>query len=281
MRPYGPGILKNSQIFFYTPKESDPDLFLYNLCVGLYECDDKYIVERSNYDSFLLLYVISGSVFLKLGDVRKTLGSGEFALIDCYKPHIYGSDTGCKIIWIHFDGALARNYYKYIHEFQKSNIIIAADKTKAYQNMSKLYSAFSNHVPIESALISKYIIDALTEFMHHPTADLVENETDIEKARIFINENLDKQISLDEIASKANLSVYYFTRCFKKEYGYTPHEYLIRSRLNTACFYLVSSDIQVKEIAYRCGFTNESNFCTCFKKNLNLTPAEYRESHKK
>ena len=276
MRPYGKGILKNSQVFFHTPSESDASLFLYPLCMGLYECNDKYYVERKNYDSFLLLYVINGSLYLSTDGSKKRLGKEEFALVDCYKPHIYGSNEGCKILWLHFDGALARDYYNFILQSQKSNVVSAADKTHAYRYLSKLYSAMANHVPVESPLISKYIINILTEFMHHSETSIEDNESEMEKVRIYINENIEKPLSLEEIAAQANLSVYYFTRCFKKTFGYTPHEYLIKARLNTACFYLVSTTDQVKEIAYKCGFSNESNFCTCFKKNLSCTPAEYR-----
>lgn len=279
MRPYGLGILPNSQIFFHTPKEADKDIFLYPTCAGLYECGNNYYVNRNSYDSFLLLYVLEGNAYINVDGEELKISSGRFALIDCYKPHIYGSHNGCRLMWAHFDGAMARQYYDYILNLQKNNILTASDSVMAYRNLSKLYSSLAENIAVESAVISKYLINILTEFMRIQNTDAKDNISDIERAKLFINENLNKQISLEEIAAQANLSVYYFTRSFKKAYGYTPHEYLIKIRLNTACFYLVSSNAQIKEIAFSCGFTNESNFCTCFKNNIGCTPTEYRDSH--
>lgn len=279
MRVHEPGVLPSSQIFFYTPRETDSSLFLYPLCIGRYECNSDYIVKRINYDSFLLLYVLRGSLYLMQDGVSKTLRAEEYSIVDCYRPHVYGSQEGCEFLWIHFDGALARDYYEYILNLQKSNPVVAADSTRAFRYMSKLYSVLSGHIPVESAQISKYLINVLTEFMHPPTTDTSESVPDLENARIYINENLDQPLSLEMIADQAHLSVYHFSRSFKKAFGCTPHEYLIKVRLNAACFYLISSSSQVKEIAFKCGFTTESGFCTCFRKNIGCTPGEYRQAH--
>lgn len=77
---------------------------------------------------------------------------------------------------------------------------------------------------------------------------------------------------------KAGLSPYYFLRLFASETGFTPHQYLINTRINAAKFLLRSPDIPVKDISVRTGFTSESTFCTCFKKNEGMTPGQYRSS---
>ncbi|MCC8067121.1 MAG: AraC family transcriptional regulator [Clostridiales bacterium] len=279
MNVHEPGVLPVSQIFFHTTSEADSSLFLYPLCIGLYECDSNYIVNRINYDSFLLIYVQNGSLYLTQNDVSCTLRAGSFAIIDCYHPHIYGSHEDCKFLWVHFDGALARSYYDRILSFQKSNLIVAADGTHAYRYLSKLYSSLSSHRPVDPAQLSKYLINILTEFMYAPSSSTPEYISELEEARIYINEHLYEPLSLEEIAAQAHLSVYHFTRSFKNKFGYTPHEYLIKVRLNAACFYLVSSTAPVKEIAFKCGFTTNSGFCTCFRKNIGCTPMEYRQAH--
>ena len=54
------------------------------------------------------------------------------------------------------------------------------------------------------------------------------------------------------------------------------HEYLVNARVNAAKFYLKTTAYPNKEIAYRCGFSSESSFCTVFKRVAGLTPQAYR-----
>ncbi len=278
MQVQEPGVSPSSQVFFHSDNTPLASLFLYPLCIGLYDCSSHYQVNRINYDSFLLLYVIEGTMYLTQ-DTSCIINAGEFALVDCYRPHVYGSHTDCRFLWVHFDGSQARAYYDYILETRRSNPLIAADQTRAYRYLSRLYTVMSEHKPVSSAQISKYLINTLTEFMYSPETGSSDSGPALEEVRIFINENLQKQLSLEQMAAKAHLSVYHFTRSFKKAYGYTPYEYLIRVRLNAACFYLVSSSTPVKEIAFKCGFSSSSSFCNCFHKNIGCTPAEYRNAH--
>ena len=78
------------------------------------------------------------------------------------------------------------------------------------------------------------------------------------------------------IAKNANLSPFYFTRVFTAETGFTPHQYLIATRLNSAKFLLKTPGISIKEIAFASGFNSESSFCSTFRKWENMTPSEYR-----
>lgn len=278
MRAYGKGILPTSRIFFYAVQPEEKALFLYPLCSGLYQCDSTYVVNRRNYDSFLLLYLVHGSCYVQADGVRQSLKPGGFLLLDCYRPHIYGSDDGCEILWVHFDGAMAREYYRYISVRGQGPRVLPADGALARRCLERLYTALAEHRPVGAARISSYITGALTEFMSAPADAPVHDLSGMEQAHVYITENLDKPLALEEIAAQANLSVYYFTRRFKKEFGCTPHDYPILARLKAARFYLESTEQSVKEIAWRCGFGNASTFCTCFRKNTGCTPGFYRSS---
>jgi len=59
----------------------------------------------------------------------------------------------------------------------------------------------------------------------------------------------------------------------------TPHKYLISTRMANAKFLLKISQMSVKEIAIRSGFSDESGFCTAFKKQEGMTPKKYRSSN--
>ena len=101
----------------------------------------------------------------------------------------------------------------------------------------------------------------------------------ISEAISHINKYFYKSITLQELADIAALSPYYFSRIFARETGMTPHKYLISTRMANAKFLLKTSQMSVKEIAIRSGFSDESGFCTAFKKQEGMTPKEYRSSN--
>ena len=75
----------------------------------------------------------------------------------------------------------------------------------------------------------------------------------------------------------ANMSPYHFIRSFKNEVGFTPHEFILRSRVNTAIFLLRATSLSLSEITYKCGFANEAAFSNCFKSLTGTTPLKCRQ----
>ena len=276
MRPFGRGILPQSQIFLYEASPMARRVYYYALCVGHYECDADYVVNRKSYDSFLLLHVVRGRAYLEQDGVRTELGKNSFAFVDCYRPHEYGAIGSCEMYWIHFDGPTARGVYEAI---ANGGTAVPKNFDRSHRALIEIYEKTMTRGPIEEAEMNHLIVGLLTEFLLKAERKAsAENEV-IEEIRNYILDNPDKEHSLDALARRANLSPYHFARLFKRQVGTTPHDYLIHTRLNLAKFYLLSSNSSVKEIAYLCGFTNESGFCTCFKKHLGTTPTSFRIAH--
>ena len=96
----------------------------------------------------------------------------------------------------------------------------------------------------------------------------------------FIHENYNKELSIEEIASKCNFSEYHFMRFFKKYIGMTCIEYINNYRLETASSLLNNTDKPILDISLEVGFNNESYFNKLFKKKYSITPKEFRKSKK-
>ena len=73
-----------------------------------------------------------------------------------------------------------------------------------------------------------------------------------------------------------NMSPFHFIRTFKKEIGFTPHEFIQRSRINSARFFLQATNMSLTDITYRCGFANEAAFSNSFKAFTGMTPLQCR-----
>ena len=85
-------------------------------------------------------------------------------------------------------------------------------------------------------------------------------------------------ITIDELADTVNLSKHYFMRFFKKYMGMTCIEYINDYRLNIASNLLLTTRVQITEVAASIGITNLSYFNRIFKKKFHMTPKEYRFS---
>ncbi|MBQ8617277.1 MAG: AraC family transcriptional regulator [Clostridia bacterium] len=271
------GVLPESNVYFHTASLTAQNLYFTLNCTGRYICSGNYAVSRPSYDSFLLLYVVRGRGYCYINGQREELSVGSMIILDCYQPHRYGTDTSWEILWVHFNGRMARDYYESIVQSGRQ-IIMPRNGYHAARGLEKIYAMFHVSKRVNEAVISKNIVAVLTEFLvfETPKEPNPEHSLRIEEILSYINENLDQPITLETLAQRASLSTFYFSRVFKKETGYAPREYLIHTRMNAARFYLRTTDLTLKEITYRCGYGSESTFCTMFKRVTGTTPLEYR-----
>jgi AraC-like DNA-binding protein len=92
----------------------------------------------------------------------------------------------------------------------------------------------------------------------------------------FISVNYQNSIKLSEIANQFNMSTTAFCNFFKRKTGKTVITYINEYRIAQACKMLISTDKNIGEIAFECGFNNISNFNRTFKSIIGKTPGIYR-----
>lgn len=88
----------------------------------------------------------------------------------------------------------------------------------------------------------------------------------------YIQVNLDQELGLSELATIANLSPHYFTRLFKQSTGQTPHQFVIRCRVERAKHLLLHSKGSIASIAQQVGFANQAHLNVHIKRSLGVTP---------
>jgi len=98
------------------------------------------------------------------------------------------------------------------------------------------------------------------------------------KVTEYIMRNFDKDITLPEAASIANMAVTTFCNFFRDHFRVTFVEYVNTIRVGYACKLLGDEDRNIVEIAYESGFKNLANFNRQFKRLKNMTPSEYRRT---
>ena len=98
----------------------------------------------------------------------------------------------------------------------------------------------------------------------------------LRRVREHIDANIEQRISVEALAMLANLSVWHFARAFKLSVGVTPHNYLIRRRVERTLELLSGTELSLSEIALAAGFANQSHCARRFRQHVGMSPGEYR-----
>lgn len=92
----------------------------------------------------------------------------------------------------------------------------------------------------------------------------------------YINTNIGKSFTLQELAGVLSYNKMYFGNCFKRAFGISPMQYVINKKIARGCQLLTETDWPVREIAYSLGFENEFYFSRVFKLKTQKSPSDYR-----
>lgn len=135
-----------------------------------------------------------------------------------------------------------------------------------------------------SLLISQAILDYITRVRKHRTEDLPAESGYsrlLRKCINYIHQNVNRNLSTQELADHVNLSRSHLSTTFHHAMGISLSQYIRNVKLEEACSLLTYTGKSVAEISDYLCFSSQSHFQTVFKKKYGQTPLEYRNTHKK
>jgi AraC family transcriptional regulator len=94
----------------------------------------------------------------------------------------------------------------------------------------------------------------------------------------FIHANMKSDLSLADLAQKACLSSSHFALSFKSSIGMSPHQYVIRERINRARQLLAQGHLSITEVAHAVGFSSQSHFTEAFRRVTRMTPRQFQHA---
>jgi len=92
----------------------------------------------------------------------------------------------------------------------------------------------------------------------------------------FVYAKMEDELSLGELAQSVGLSTAHFSEMFRKSTGETPHQFVLRLRVERAKEMLRSAESRVLDVAIACGFKTQQHFARVFRHLCGLSPKEYR-----
>jgi AraC family transcriptional regulator, arabinose operon regulatory protein len=115
-------------------------------------------------------------------------------------------------------------------------------------------------------------------YANHTSDDLADKSNPVVRRIInYLEKNLDKKLTLEQIAREAGYSTTYFTTLFRKETNYSPISYFSHLKILKACELLDYTHMKVKEISFCFCYSDPYYFTKDFKKKMGMSPRQYRQ----
>ena len=119
---------------------------------------------------------------------------------------------------------------------------------------------------------------AQLQYTKHHLWVKMEEESLAMQAKRLIEEEFPYLDGVEDLADRIAVSKCHLIRCFSREFGISPGQYLIRTRVDAARKYLLEREYSVEMIAGLVGFSNGNYFCKVFRRLNGISPGEYRRT---
>lgn len=240
-----------------------------------------FATARTDKESYLLFYTLSGSGLIEQNDQRVELPAGSALLLNCRVPQSYCTAPGqdhWHHYWAHLDGAGVANLAEVLRPQGRLSPV-----TVSRLEMQPLFESLAAEWE-HGAAAQIEICLALHRMLALMARQLLagdesrSNRTLIEQAAEYIRQHYAEPLSLDSLLAQTPVSKSWFLRLFRQYMGTTPYNFLLSTRITRAKELLVLTDFSVCEIAHQVGFGDESNFSTRFTAMVGQSPQQYRKS---
>jgi YesN/AraC family two-component response regulator len=237
---------QKKESYIYTPKE---DFDAYSNAVS-----KRYMIEQK-----LLQYICDGNLNDSLLEAKKFIGSP-------FEPRMKNSLRDQKALLIStntlFRKAIEPNAIHPVHLHEiSSKFANRIESTDSVKELNKIYEKMiREYCFLVMNKSTKQYSPAIRQLLH------------------YIEFNLNLSLNLSDMAEKLHLSVPYISSLFKKEVGMPIHKYINSLRIQAAIKLLNTSFISIQDIAAHVGIDDCNYFTKVFKKEVGLTPSEYRKN---
>lgn len=260
------------------------------LTSDLYLCEVSELLISKNthwknqsFQNHFLLYCTNGDCHLQISNENVVLKQEQFCIIPEYLKFSIeiGKTDPTSFLTCKFNGSkckIIEREFSVVRDLVPSiNNNVANRKMifdeifknlmKGYSNANMLYvnSTFSH-------LLATFIFASKT------SDDIMEEEDPfIQKAKKFLEINVDKKITLKNVADEVGISPTYLSTIFKRNTNYSPISYFSHLKILKACEYLDQTKHKIKQIAFMLGYSDPYYFSKDFHKKMGISPRNYRK----
>lgn len=225
------------------------------------------------------LYLKDGTGTSRIDGKGEKGGPGAFCIFpEGHSSHWHINDT-FQFVYLYVEDDILRSAFARVHD-QDARRIDVSERTLiapgAFEAPLRRMAKASMDGDIVSADIGFFeMVAALGDRPVHLSGGL--SQKNLRDVIEWVDENLEANIRLSDLAALANLSEFHFHRMFRQTCGLPAHEWLTQLRIERAK--TLMGDLPMSEVALACGFSSQSHFIRRFKKQIGATPGQYLRNH--
>jgi len=234
----------------------------------------------------ILIYCTDGSGWCRMAGRRWCVRQGDALFVPRGVAHTYSAQrkSPWSIYWVHFSGRHPDRYLQALDVSLAHPVIHVPDHARVVQAFEEVYR-YVGHGYTDAELMGSST--ELARFLglfkvcrRSTHAKGRHAEDRILRSMTFMRANLNRSLSLEELARQACLSPSHYVALFRKHANASPLVFFTRLRMQAGCELLDGTQASVKEIAQRLGYADQLYFSRCFRKVMGLAPSDYRAANK-
>ena len=264
--------------FIFPPAAPENSPFRLHLAGSSY-CDGNYLIARPRTESLWVLeYIECGTGTYEAEGIITHPSAGDLYFVHAGTDHRYYSDARNPWVkhWINFSGPLVAELEK-LYRLREVMVVPGFSRPELFREL--LHRLRQHPEQAHSRLGPEFLMAVVTTIV----SDLAVAQAQpvVSETGNRLRSHLDRCVfgkapSLDELAALAARSKVQTIRIFKRDFGETPAQYLIRRKIAAARELLRSSSGTIKEIAAALEFSDEYHFAALFKRKTGFSPGYYR-----
>jgi AraC-like DNA-binding protein len=241
--------------------------------------------RKSGSTEFILLYCIDGEGFVEMDNKVYDLTANTFFIIPRNVSHRYFSSlrNPWSIYWMHFSGTNSEMIYERALVDGQSKVHAIPFEQSRIDIFDQIYTMLEESFATKEMEIMNFrMLYFVTSLVYYKEINpSVYNGDAVSNSIAFMKNNLDKKLSVNQLADQQKISLSHYLRIFKLKTGISPIAYYNQLKVQYSCQYLYFTDKSIKEICSLLGIDDQYYFSRLFSKLIGTSPSQYRKRHKK
>ena len=241
---------------------------------------DWHGLRRGPSDLIVLQYTLSGEGRLTFDGRSQAIRAGTLLLLHIPHDHRYWLPVESpfwEFLYVCLAGMEAVRLTKKLQERVGPLVALSPDSATVGLMAGTYERAKNGDItsPFQSSAVAYELLMTLCDELasHRPEKQA---SVFVERVQAYCKAHFAEPLSVDQLASVAGYSRYHFSRRFKNETGMAPAHYLNDVRLREAARLLRETALSVKEVTFRCGFSDRNYFGKAFSKAFGVSPGAFR-----